>query len=77
MFGEFAVPFRYGTDNTYDSDLEDTYDSDSNSGYKKIKTDKECIGKVWEREVDEEMEQMGLSNQTKKKASGEKRKALN
>ena len=75
MFGEFAVPFRYGTDDTDDSDLEDTYDSDSNSGHTKRKTDKECIGKVWEREVDEEMEQMGLSNQTKKKASGEKRKA--
>lgn len=77
MFGEFAVPFRYGTHDTSDSDLEDTSDSDSNSGYTKRKTGKECIGKVWEREVDEEMEQMGLSNRTKKKASGKKRKATN
>eukprot|EP00956_Cyclotella_meneghiniana_P012753 scaffold18149_cov48-Cyclotella_meneghiniana.AAC.5 len=73
-FGEFSVPFRYGgTKATYDSDLEDAYHSDSSSGHKR-KTKEERIGKIWEREVDEEMERMGLS-QTKKKTSGKKRKA--
>eukprot|EP00956_Cyclotella_meneghiniana_P010260 scaffold14166_cov22-Cyclotella_meneghiniana.AAC.3 len=72
--GEFGEFFRYGTDDTYESDLEDAYHSDSSSGHKR-KTKEERIGKIWEREVDEEMERMGLSSQTKRSASGKKRKA--
>jgi len=66
MMGEFSVPFRYGGTKAHHSD--------SSSGHKR-KTKEERIGKIWEREVDEEMERMGLSSQTKQNARGKKRKA--
>lgn len=66
-YGGFAVPFHYG-DSKRPTRFSGMFDN----------SDNDCIGKIWEREVDEEARLIVLKNPPKKKdlkARSKKRKA--